>query len=369
MDSRAACACWAAGRNLEFARLLSVTEPTTIVLLIGYIRLSEFFRCSSLRGWLHLPAILVYCFSATALADYSERAEVREFVAAMEREHGMDEAALTRLFAKVKKQERVLELMQKPAEKRLEWGEYRKIFLTPERIDAGVEFWREHEDTLARAQLRYGVPAAVIVAIIGVETFFGRISGGFPALDTLTTLAFDYPRRAKFFKSELEQYLLLTRETGLASDQLEGSYAAAFGLPQFISSSYRAYAIDFDDDGKRDLWASVPDAVGSVANYLYRHGWKNGQSIAEPTKSDDRAVELIAERLPKPKHDLNTLNRAGIYPKRKGNGTYSLLKLLGSQGAEYWIGHHNLYVITRYNHSTLYAMAVFQLSEAIRSRY
>jgi len=309
------------------------------------------------------------CLSGNVLADYSDRAEVREFIERMEREHGMNEAQLRALFASVEKQERVLELMQRPAEKRLEWGEYRKIFLTDERIDAGVEFWREHEDDLARAQLRYGVPAAVIVAIIGVETFFGRISGGFPAIDTLTTLAFDYPRRAKFFTGELEQYLLLTRETGLSATDLKGSYAAAFGLPQFISSSYREYAIDFDDDEKRDLWNSVPDAIGSVANYLYRHGWKGGQSIAETAKWDSRALPLLAKRLPKPAHDLDTMQRAGIYPKRKGNGTYSLLQLKGSQGAEYWIGHQNLYVITRYNHSTLYAMAVFQLSESIRSRY
>jgi membrane-bound lytic murein transglycosylase B len=312
---------------------------------------------------------LCLCLSSNGFANYVDRAEVRDFIDRMESEHGMDEAALTRLFAEVKKQDRVLELMQRPAEKRLEWGEYRQIFLTEERIEAGVEFWREHEDVLAQAQLRYGVPAAIIVAIIGVETFFGRISGGFPAIDTLTTLAFDYPRRAKFFTSELEQYLLLTRETGLSATELEGSYAAAFGLPQFISSSYRAYAIDFDDDGKRDLWNSVPDAAGSVANYLYRHGWKGGQSIAERAKWDARATTLLAKRLPKPEHQLGALNKAGIYPKRKGNGTYSLLQLKGSQGAEYWIGHHNLYVITRYNHSTLYAMAVFQLSEAIRSRY
>ena len=311
------------------------------------------------------------CLSANAAesANYSERPAVREFIVAMEREHGMDEARLRALFGSVQRQDRVLELMQKPAEKRLEWWEYRKIFLTDERIAAGVEFWREHEDTLARAQLRYGVPASVIVAIIGVETFFGRISGGFPALDTLTTLAFDYPRRAKFFKAELEQYLLLTRETGLPVEQLKGSYAAAFGLPQFISSSYREYAVDFDDDGKRDLWNSVEDAAGSVANYLYRHGWKNGQAIVEPVQWKKAANGLLAKRLPKPEHDLNALKRAGIYPKRKGNGTYSLLQLQGSQQAEYWIGHHNLYVITRYNHGTLYAMAVFQLSDASRSRY
>lgn len=302
-------------------------------------------------------------------ANYAEREVVRDFIVAMEREHGMDEARLRQLFAGVKRQDRVLELLQKPAEGTLDWGGYRPIFLTNERIAAGAEFWREHAEVLERAQLRYGVPASVIVAIIGVETFFGRITGGFPALDTLTTLAFDYPRRAKFFRSELEQYLLLVREAGLPVADLEGSYAAAFGLPQFISSSYRRYAVDFDDDGKRDLWNSVDDAVGSVANYLYRHNWQNGQSIAEPVKWTSAANKLLAKRLPKPEHNLETLKRSGIYPKRKGSGTYSLLKLQDGPKAEYWIGHHNLYVITRYNHSTLYAMAVFQLSEAIRAQY
>ncbi len=302
-----------------------------------------------------------------AHADYSEHPEAKKFIAEMVSKHAMDESRLQQMFANTQRSDRALELIQRPAEKRLEWKGYRKIFLTQERINAGVEFWRENEETLEKAQLRYGVPASMIVAIIGVETFYGRISGGFPAMSALSTLAFEYPRRAKFFRGELEQFLLLINENELDYENLEGSYAGAFGMPQFISSSYRRYAIDFDDDGEVDLWNSTPDAIGSVANYFYRHGWKNGQAVAELATYKKSANSLVTDS-PKPKHSYEKMKSAGIYPKRKGSGKYTLLKLQAEQGAEYWIGHQNFYVITRYNHSNLYAMAVYQLSQEIQSR-
>lgn len=305
--------------------------------------------------------------SSVVHADYSQHPEGKRFIADMVVKHNFNSADVTAMLRKANRSERVLELISKPAEKRLEWKGYSKIFLTDERVNAGVNFWAENREVLEKAQLRYGVPASIIVAIIGVETYYGRISGGFPALDALSTLAFDYPPRASFFRGELEQLFLLAKENKLELDELEGSYAGAFGMPQFISSSYRRYAVDFDDDSDRDLWKSVPDVVGSVGNYFYRHGWKNGQAVVEPTKITAAAKKLITDS-PKTKTTLKQLKAAGIYPKRKGTGKVALLKLQGDAGAEHWIAHHNFYVITRYNHSNLYAMAVFQLSEQIKSR-
>lgn len=317
------------------------------------------------RHRLCVAAILLFCFNVV-LADYSDHPNALKFIDTMAEKHQFDKSELAAMFAATSRNEKVLELIQRPAEKRLQWADYRPIFVTEKRINAGVEFWQENQSTLEKAQLRYGVPAAMIVAIIGVETYYGRISGGHSAISALSTLAFDYPPRAKFFTSELEQFLLLVKENSLDYQSLEGSYAGAFGLPQFISSSYRNYAIDFDEDGEIDLWNSVDDAIGSVANYFYRHGWKNGQVVAEPATYKSSGKSLVRDS-PKPVHSFATMKKAGIYPKRKGNGKYTLLKLQADQGAEYWIGHHNFYVITRYNHSNLYAMAVYQLSQEIQS--
>ena len=313
-------------------------------------------------AWLFLLSI-----SSLAVADLSEHPKAAAFIDEMHEKHQFDKDWLTELFAATPRSEKALELIQRPAEKRLQWDGYRPIFLTEQRIEAGVDFWQENKEILGRAQLRYGVPAEMIVAILGVETFYGRISGGFPAVSALATLAFEYPRRESFFRKELEEFLLLIRENQLDYRELEGSYAGAFGLPQFISSSYRQYAVDFDDDGERDLWNSIPDAVGSIANYFYRHGWKNGQAVTESVQITDKGRELVTDG-PKPVHSLEQLKQAGIYPKRKGNEKYTLLKLQGEEGSEYWIAHQNFYVITRYNHSNMYAMAVYQLSQEIKNR-
>ncbi len=317
-----------------------------------------------------VPFALVLCLvvlCSRAHADYSETEAGKKFIAEMVVEHNLNSADVTAMLRKAKRNDRVLELISKPAEKRLEWKGYRKIFLTDERIDAGVTFWLENEAILSKAEQEYGVPASVIVAIIGVETFYGRIGGGFRALDALSTLAFEYPPRARFFRSELAQLFLLAEEEKLNMDELEGSYAGAFGMPQFISSSYRQYAIDFDGDNQNDLWQSIPDVVGSVANYFKRHGWKSDQAVIEKVEITDAAKNLIVDS-PKPVTTLASLENAGIYPKRKGTGKYSLLKFESDTGTEHWLAHHNFYVITRYNHSNLYAMAVHQLSQKIKSR-
>jgi len=305
--------------------------------------------------------------SGNALADYSQHPNGKKFIAEMVVKHNLNSADVTAALRKARRNEKVLELISRPAEKRLQWKEYRKIFLTEERVSAGVDFWLENQVALESAEEQYGVPASVIVAIIGVETFYGRIDGGFRALDALATLAFDYPPRAKFFSSELAQFFLLTDEKNFDLTELRGSYAGAFGLPQFISSSYRQYAVDFDGDDAPNLWTSVPDAVGSVANYLDRHGWRVGHPVVEQIDITEAGRGLIVDS-PKPRTSLKKLQKAGIYPKRKGKGKYSLLKFEAEQGAEHWLAHKNFYVITRYNHSNLYAMAVYQLSQQIKTR-
>jgi membrane-bound lytic murein transglycosylase B len=260
--------------------------------------------------------------------------------------------------------------MSHPAEAK-PWYEYRKIFLTEGRADAGVAFWREHVVALERAASEYGVDPEIIVAIIGVETFYGQRTGKYRVINALATLGFDYPPRAVFFRKELAQYLLLARDEGWDMLDPLGSYAGAMGMGQFIPSSYRMYAVDFSGDGKRDLWNSV-DAIGSVANYFRRHGWALGEGVA--TRAADGQTDDVIEGLktdPKPSYDRGVLSRQGLLPEAmpEGEGPFSVIALEAEEGMEYWIGQNNFYVITRYNRSPLYAMAVYQLSQEIKRRY
>ena len=301
---------------------------------------------------------------------YTQRDDVREFIDNMVTRHDFKRADLDALFADVRQQKRVLEVIQTPAEGK-PWYEYRPIFLNPQRISGGIRFWQENQAVLAEAEKVYGVSPEYIVAIIGVETYYGRHTGGFPVLDTLATLGFDYPPRSSFFRSELEHYLLLTREEGLDPRGLEGSYAGAMGKGQFISSSYRHYAVDFDADGKRDLWHSTADAVGSVANYFSEHGWKHGEPVAMPARVEaDVAAPFVAAGM-KPSYPLAELRAAGIEPlyPLEYSDDVALIELAGDEFNEYWIGLTNFYVITRYNRSPLYAMAVHQLSQEIKRGY
>lgn len=308
--------------------------------------------------------------AADAVVRYVDRADVEAFIDEMVERHDFKRRELDALFADVKQQQRVLEVIQRPAEGK-PWYEYRPIFLNPQRITKGIAFWKEHAALLQQAEQVYGVPPEYIVAIIGVETFYGRHTGGFPVLDTLTTLGFDYPPRARFFRSELEQYLLLTREEGLDPRELEGSYAGAMGKGQFISSSYRTYAVDFDEDGKRDLWFSTADAIGSVANYFERHGWRRGEPVAMPARVEAEVAAPFAAKGMKPSFTLDELTAAGVEPlyPLSYDGDIALIELEGDEFNEYWLGLKNFYVITRYNHSPLYAMAVHQLAQEIRRGY
>jgi membrane-bound lytic murein transglycosylase B len=261
----------------------------------------------------------------------------------------------------------IIDKMNRPAEKSMTWERYRGIFLTDERIDAGVDFWKENEDVLVSVSYQTGVPIHIICGIIGVETYFGKIKGSYNVLDALYTLSFAYPKRANFFQSELDEFLALAREEKLDISNTNGSYAGAMGYCQFMPSSYRAYAKSYEEGGTRDLVNSPEDAIASAANYLKVHGWKQGQPIAIQAMVNEGA-NLPGKQPLKPKQTIDYYTNLGFEPNTPlSNATKSSLhKMEISDGFEYWFGLQNFYVITRYNHSTLYALAVFQLGEAIK---
>ena len=321
----------------------------------------------------------ILAFPVAVHANYAKRQDVKDFIGDMVSQHGFDRQQLSEWMSGVKQQKTAIEAIARPAESK-PWKDYRPIFLTSSRISKGVEFWEKHKDVLSRAEKQFGVPAEIIVAIIGVETYYGRRAGNYPVLDALTTLGFDYPlenttkerrdRREKFFRKELKEFLLMAREEKVDPRTLKGSYAGAMGMPQFISSSFRAYAIDFDGDGKRDLWNSTADAIGSVANYFSRHGWKGGQPIISRAAVSNKANGLGSKKM-RPHKALADYRQLGVTPLSEFSDKQmaTLLKLDGRRGDEYWLGLHNFYVITRYNHSPLYAMAVYQLGQEVASKY
>ena len=293
--------------------------------------------------------------------------DVRDFIDAMVRDHSYDRQTLEGILQQAEVQDRILEAIAKPAEKTLEWSEYRKIFLTDERIRAGAEFWREHSDKLEQISTETGVPAEILVGIIGVETYFGRITGNYRVLDALATLAFEYPPRSEFFRSELEDFLLLVREEGMDATDATGSYAGAMGRPQFMPSSYRAYAVDSSADGKRDIWSDWADVIGSIANYLESHGWKaNDQVVAQASLSNQWRGQPPENSLT-PKETVTSLSHQGVLfiTNLPGDDQGQLITLAGEDGDEYWVGFHNFFVITRYNRSVMYALAVHQLGQEI----
>lgn len=301
--------------------------------------------------------------------DYLGRADVEAFIQQMGHKYDIPALRLRQILGQAVQQKRVLELVAKPTEGK-PWSEYRPIFITDKRINAGVDFWNKHETLLKRAQATYGVPPEIVVAIIGVETFYGTRMGTFPVLDTLVTLGFDYPQRATFFRGQLEHFILLSLEEGMDPTTPKGSYASAMGMGQFIPSSYRDFAVDFNQDGVRDLFSSPADGIGSVANYFAKHHWQPNAPIAAKAKVKGTRYKQLKANERKPGYTLAELKAAGV----TANGKYdaaeqaSFLDLEGQKGREYWVGFENFYVITRYNHSVKYALAVYQLSEAIKSR-
>lgn len=310
-----------------------------------------------------LSAILLLFVAPIVSADYSQRDDVQQFIDQMVEKHGFKRDQLMKKFAEADRLDGVLEAIARPAEKVLTWKEYRPIFISSKRISGGNKFLQEHRETLKRAEQEYGVPAEIITAIVGVETYYGRLSGKTRVFDSLVTLGFDYPPRSRFFLSELEQFLLLTREEDVDVKEVRGSYAGAMGMPQFISSSYRHYAVDFDGDGKRDLWNNTEDVIGSVANYFKVHGWKAGETVVVPARVNG-SIEETRSKL-KPHTSISDLNKLGVFPilRIDDDPMATVITLKGEDGTEYWLGLDNFYVITRYNHSAMYAMAVYQLSQ------
>lgn len=298
------------------------------------------------------------------------RAEFSSFAAEMERKHQIPAAEVEDLLAGTQFRDDIIAAITRPAEAK-PWHAYRPIFLKPDRIRGGVEFWRQNEALLQSVSTEYGIPPEIIVAIIGVETRYGKFTGRHRVLDSLTTLAFGYPKRSKFFRSELEQFLLLTREESVDPKSATGSYAGAMGKPQFISSSYRRYAVDGDGDGRRDLWQSNADVIASVANYFKTHGWRPHEPITLQAETQgQKDLQPYVDAGMKPSIRVEELLQQGVRPvdamaMPDPEAMASLIRLDAGSRDEYWLGLHNFYVITRYNHSNLYAMAAYQLSREI----
>jgi len=312
--------------------------------------------------------------SNSSASTLQKEADVQAFINEMVKEHGFKKSELDTLFSQVEVKQKILDAISRPAEKSKAWHEYRAIFLTDKRINGGVKFWQENKDIIQYAEKTYGIAPEIMVAIIGVETYYGRLQGSYRVMDALSTLAFKYPKRSKFFRGELKHFLIMSKEQSFDPLTRKGSYAGAMGMGQFIPSSYQAYAVDFDGDGQKDIWQNNADAIGSVANYFKRHGWKKGQLVTEQVqlnKKNSIEKDDSCRRSCKPKKTVAEFKKKGIQGKTSvADNTSAILLILKQKSSkEYWLGYNNFYVISRYNHSTLYSMAVYQLSQEIKQAY
>ncbi len=314
-----------------------------------------------------LLATIVGALPGVSLALDASRDDVRTFIDVLAKQHGFDKDYVRSMLTQSETKQKILDAISRPAERTRPWHEYRKIFITPKRIAAGAAFMNEHADRLERVAAQTGVPAEMIAAIIGVETFYGRLTGSYRVIDALATLGFDYPPRAKFFRGQLEELFMLAREERLELPDLVGSYAGAMGPPQFIPSSYRAYAVDGDGDGRRDLLNNWDDILMSVANYFVKNGWHTGEPIAVHGTSEKNFSVATGKNSLKLAETVASLKKRGIHFETDlvADTPAQLISLEGIAGPEYWVGFHNFYVITRYNRSAMYALAVFQLSDAL----
>lgn len=305
--------------------------------------------------------------SSVALAVDTGQANVDAFIDNMVSEHDYDRATLENILGQAEFKESIIEQISKPAERTLTWADYRPIFMTAERVKAGAEFWRENRAALERVSNETGVSIEIIVGIIGVETYYGRITGGHRVLDALTTLAFYYPPRQKFFRRELQEFLLLVREEDMQATDAFGSYAGAMGRPQFMPSSYRAYAVDSTGDSKRDIWNNWTDVAGSIANYFVAHKWKSGEEVTTQATLSDHFQGTPPDNQLSADETVESLSASGVmFSTSLGDDNAAqLLTLEGKNGTEYWVGFHNFFVITRYNRSVMYALAVHQLGQEI----
>ena len=311
------------------------------------------------------PLSHVYADSALV-----QRADVQAFMNDMVAHHHFDKKQLTVLLNQAVFQPKIIESMERPYEKKT-WDIYRDLFLTPQRVQAGLEFWKANQAALAQAEKQFNVPARVIVSIIGVETLYGKNQGNYRVLDALTTLAFDYPKRSEFFTKELREYLLLCREQNVPATQYMGSYAGAIGKPQFMPSSYRFYAVNFTGSGKVDLINEDRDVISSVANYFHQHGWKMNDAVAQPAIVRGARYRHLETNSKFPNYSVNHLRKTGVRPNKvlanqpKNAG---VIELLTPEGSEYWLAYPNFYVITRYNTSPQYALVVYLLAQQLRQQ-
>jgi len=320
-----------------------------------------------------LSLALVSILSTSCLAQQHPGAE--EFAAKAASEYNLDQQEVILLLQNARFKQSIVDAISRPAEAK-PWYDYRPIFVTDKRTRGGIKFWRENEALIAQASEKFGVDPQVIVSIIGVETNYGGNTGGYRVLDALATLSFYYPDtgndRSDFFSRELMNFLILGDEESLPMEEVSGSYAGAMGLGQFMPSSYREYAVDMDGDGRRDLWSSLPDVIGSVANYLHRHGWELDQPVTYPAVVAASAdMELVTRRDFKPKKSIDVIAQGGFTSSEpvSADTLAAVTRLKEKDGDHYFITFKNFYVITRYNRSPLYAMAVYELSEAIRNGF
>jgi membrane-bound lytic murein transglycosylase B len=312
-------------------------------------------------------------FGVQAQAGYEEHPVAKNWAKAQV-EAGHDAAKVQTLLKEATKKQSILNAMDRPAEKRLDWGQYRNLFVEPKRIDRGVIFWFEHQASIAKAAAAYNVPEEIIVSIIGVETFYGRNMGSYRAVDALTTLAFDYPRRAEFFQGQLSNLLTISETEDRPYALMKSSYAGAMGYGQFMPSSFLSYAVDFDEDGHKDIWGNPDDAIGSVAHYFESFGWEKDKPVVVPvtlTQEVDESLINTGEIPAKPLMEWQELG-VSVPASLLETDAYApavLLKMKEGEKVEYLLGFKNYYVITRYNRSRLYANAVFRLAEALRTAY
>jgi membrane-bound lytic murein transglycosylase B len=298
------------------------------------------------------------------------RSDIQEFIATMAAQDSFNKRTLRKWLRAAEAQPAILEAMDRPAERAKLWYEYRPIFVNEKRIAEGVDFWVAHRAALDRASAASGVPPEILVAILGVETSYGRLTGRYRVLDALSTLAFEYPPRAKFFQAELEQFFLLSREAAIDPLTATGSYAGAMGAPQFMPSNYRRYAVDADRDGRVDLWTNWSDVFASIGNYFKEHGWNPGEPILSEASLDGEPAASAMGRTLNLSDTVGTLRAQGVRFDSDLPITAPALLIAadGPDGVHWRVGYENFYVITRYNHSALYAMAVYDLATALKAR-
>jgi len=324
----------------------------------------------SITGLLLLVPLCCSLFISPAHAvRVEENPALRSLMDEMESKHGFNRKELEDWLSQVEIRDDIIEAVYRPKEN-LPWYEYRKLFVNDERARRGLAFWKANAAAVFRAGSEYGVPPEIVVAILGIETFYGRQGGHYRVLDALVTLTLRYPERSDFFRNQLIEFLLLARELGVSPLSLKGSYAGAMGIPQFIPSSYRSYAVDFDGDSKRDL-TDVDDAIGSVANFLKQHGWKRDEPIVGEVKLDGSMYAWLENNGLEPRISVQHLSRYGILPVQRIDARQlaALVMLEGETAPIHRLGYNNFYVITRYNRSKNYSMAVVELSEMLHKLY